>query len=398
MLFQNNNSQAAVVNTNANAKNANTEAGNDRVVLANFNQNANKANLNTNTRSPTPEKDPRDANPTTDAPYIGLLILVALVVGAFGGYVSYLMNVETTAPGTNPAPDGTVPQTNIPKGKVPEWVRSMLVGIAAACLVPLFFHIISSQLLKQAKDDYILLLVYGGFCLVAAISAKRFITTLSNKVLQELEEAKVTANKANEKADKAQASAETAQGTASSARNIAVLGAASTPAVGEETKAKPESGAKVDVKQKSEDLIKEYNDTRNEMRASLTRTARMTQTLRQMIDLMPNLSNFDVLEHLNEKDDKGKRLLGYAYFFHKPDISMLPQLVDSVIDIEKTPFGQYWGILAIGRVIAENGSTKVDPTVVDRLRVFFGNLQHGTDRWHELKGIMDHLVKDTTLP
>jgi hypothetical protein len=72
-----------------------------------------------------------------------------------------------------------------------KWGWSAIAGVGAAFLVPLFLRTVSSELLKDvllpnpASED---LLVFGGFCLLAAISSKRFIESLSEQVLREARE------------------------------------------------------------------------------------------------------------------------------------------------------------------------------------------------------------------
>src|SRR5262249_48914384 len=51
-----------------------------------------------------------------------------------------------------------------------------MLGVAAASMTSLFLKIVSSDLLKQANEgDNVQLLVFFGFCLVASLSAQRFI-------------------------------------------------------------------------------------------------------------------------------------------------------------------------------------------------------------------------------
>ena len=68
---------------------------------------------------------------------------------------------------------------------------SVLTGIAAALLVPLFLNTISSSLLSgilentaKSSDIY----VFFGFCLLGAIASKSMIDTLTNKLLRKTEE------------------------------------------------------------------------------------------------------------------------------------------------------------------------------------------------------------------
>jgi len=85
--------------------------------------------------------------------------------------------------------------------------RCLLVGLGASLLAPLFLKVISSNLLTQQNPpDYLQYLYFGGFCLIASISSKAFIKTLSDRILKEAEDA-------NKKAGAAQQTAQAVQET-----------------------------------------------------------------------------------------------------------------------------------------------------------------------------------------
>ena len=88
----------------------------------------------------------------------------------------------------------------------PTWSRwrwNVAAGVGAALLVPLFLRTVSSDLLpailagRAAPDD---LLVLAGFCLLAAMTSRRFIETLSDRVLREAREARREAERAARRA------------------------------------------------------------------------------------------------------------------------------------------------------------------------------------------------------
>ena len=104
------------------------------------------------------------------------------------------------------------------------WGWGIIAGVGAAFLIPLFLRTVDSSLLsgllsgKEKPEDY---LVFTAFCLLAAISSKAFIQTLSDKVLREIrktreevKESRAEAQKANDTADKAQDVARIAQDAA----------------------------------------------------------------------------------------------------------------------------------------------------------------------------------------
>lgn len=74
-----------------------------------------------------------------------------------------------------------------------DWFWSVVVGLGASLLVPLFLNTISSSLLSgllsgtSGKAD---IYVFSGFCLLGAIASKAMIQTLSQRVLREAQEAR----------------------------------------------------------------------------------------------------------------------------------------------------------------------------------------------------------------
>lgn len=100
------------------------------------------------------------------------IFLVMLLCGAFGGVLNYL-SVQGEEP------------------KNTRFWQSLLGGIVASFMVPLFLNMISSNLIEAVKGtannagDLSKLFVLAGFCLVAGVSSRAFITTLSARVLRE---------------------------------------------------------------------------------------------------------------------------------------------------------------------------------------------------------------------
>ena len=72
------------------------------------------------------------------------------------------------------------------------WWQHAVVGIGASFMVPLFLNMISSNLIDSIRGiddktgDFSKLFVLAGFCLVAAVSSRAFIRSLSDKVMQEV--------------------------------------------------------------------------------------------------------------------------------------------------------------------------------------------------------------------
>lgn len=107
-----------------------------------------------------------------------LVIAIMLGAGILGGVVNFYLT----------RPDDVPP---------PKLARSVVVGMAASLLVPLFLNMISSDLVTNIMDgDKAKPFVLLGFCLVAAISSTAFIRTLSDRVLAEAKRATKTAREA----------------------------------------------------------------------------------------------------------------------------------------------------------------------------------------------------------
>ncbi len=103
-----------------------------------------------------------------------LLTLIGIIVvgGAFGGWVRVAL---------------------APNSESSSAFRAIVAGVGAAVLVPLFLQTVSSDLLEtilKSEDAAAVwrdLFVFAGFCVLAGITAQRFIDNLSDRVLRKLE-------------------------------------------------------------------------------------------------------------------------------------------------------------------------------------------------------------------
>lgn len=68
--------------------------------------------------------------------------------------------------------------------------KNVLMGISASLLIPLFLNMISSNLFKESASDSLKLFILFGFCLIASLSSKAFIETISARLLNEMKETK----------------------------------------------------------------------------------------------------------------------------------------------------------------------------------------------------------------
>jgi hypothetical protein len=131
-----------------------------------------------------------------------LIFIVLLVCGILGGLVNSY------------GEDSPV------DGKGLSWWKQVVIGIAASFMVPLFLNMISSSLLDSIRGtsggtgsigDPSKLFVLAGFALVAAISSRAFITTITSRVLQEVRIAKDQASQAHQIAERAESAANQAE-------------------------------------------------------------------------------------------------------------------------------------------------------------------------------------------
>lgn len=97
------------------------------------------------------------------------LLLVMVASGLLGGVVNFIYSYSNG------------------RKKMVQFVdllKSMITGIAASLLVPIFLNTISSNIVKESETDDTKLLVFAGFCVIAAVSSKAFIKAISGKVLE----------------------------------------------------------------------------------------------------------------------------------------------------------------------------------------------------------------------
>jgi hypothetical protein len=137
-------------------------------------------------------------------------------------------------------------------------------------------------------------------------------------------------------------------------------------------------------------LMDDYEHIRNSQSSGAARTSAMTAVVRKMIEVAPAIHTFDLVDAL--KSDRGGRRLGaYAFLYARPDFEFIDDLVAGVTKVEDKPFGQYWGLQAISRVLASRGGVSVSENVRSQLRQFSGRLPRGTDRDYEIRKILQEL-------
>lgn len=91
------------------------------------------------------------------------------------------------------------------------WWKHLVIGVGASFTVPVFLNMISSNLISEIMGELsdakvvAKLLVLAGFCLLAAISSRAFLRSLSERVLKEVKSARKEAKEAREEAADAKA-------------------------------------------------------------------------------------------------------------------------------------------------------------------------------------------------
>ena len=145
--------------------------------------------------------------------YLLALLAILFIAGLLGGVVNYLMslddpNREKTAEAAAAVTAGLAGSLEDPR----LLRRSLITGVAASFIVPLFLRLSSGGtddlVIKVLKADSpnraADLLVIAAFCLVAAISARSFIQTVSDRVLQQAKAANRKAQEAQDQVEKIQ--------------------------------------------------------------------------------------------------------------------------------------------------------------------------------------------------
>lgn len=106
--------------------------------------------------------------------HIWVLVLLMLGAAILGGSINHFFYAEKR--------EGKVAR------KTP-WYACVLISAGAASLVPLFLTMIASSLVKECETDKQKYLVFFGFCVIAAISSRAFIGSLSVQVLDRIRRA-----------------------------------------------------------------------------------------------------------------------------------------------------------------------------------------------------------------
>ncbi len=147
------------------------------------------------------------------------------------------------------------------------------------------------------------------------------------------------------------------------------------------------------VEQPRENLVELshlYEAIREEQDSGPKRTQAMAEVVREMIEFADVLPDMDVLPMLRS-DSAGQRLAAYAYLYARPDPALLNELVLSVTTREDTPFGQYWGLQAIGLNIGNLETSTQRDAVMRDLVAYSARVPSGSDRGYEVRRILEQI-------
>ena len=104
-----------------------------------------------------------------------MTLVIAIMIGAglLGGTINYFLSPSESQAGLK------------------SWLKCALVGTGASLLIPLFLNTIASELVDGVLENGFSgspALVFAGFCLIAAITSQRFITSVSDAIFQKLKD------------------------------------------------------------------------------------------------------------------------------------------------------------------------------------------------------------------
>jgi DNA-binding transcriptional ArsR family regulator len=97
-----------------------------------------------------------------------IISLIMVIAGAVGGVANFLSDDNLKFESRTVA-------------------KSLVLGISASVMVPLFLSMISSNLLVESSTSAESYFVLAGFCMVASIFSRSFIDGVSSKVLNDLQ-------------------------------------------------------------------------------------------------------------------------------------------------------------------------------------------------------------------
>ena len=246
------------------------------------------------------------------------IIAIIIASGIIGGCVNYYYNLKKDSES-----DGNTLK------------RSIIVGIGASIIVPIFLEITQSRILEGLKshliNDYILFI---SFCVLAGITSTRFISSVSDSVLSRIGKAEDAAKDAKQKADTLIKATEQRGGTQK---------------ISETTKQLIEA-TNTEIKSESSDLD---DPCKGRFGGS-----REDNDFKISVDKVPDPSIkgwYNLTYRVIAKDPSRKRLEGQVRFHlhptFKPDVETV-EVINGIAKLNKIA----WGAFTIGVEILATGS------------------------------------------
>jgi hypothetical protein len=323
------------------------------------------------------------ANPSGQAT-IFIWMLACLLAGTFIGFLFGIPKVVQTNTGTTATPTnagegapGYQQQVNSNLTEISDWLTKIIVGLGLVNLTkfPPYLSAIANILAKglvTPPNGVALAFAYGTIlCYTTLGFLFGYITTRIYLAGAFSEADQNALRRIAEKTDEI-------KGTAQSALQKAEFALITPPVLPQHDRQSP------DVQLSN--LVQEYNDTRANLSSGDMRTRKMTEIIKSMMGILPSVTNFDISGALTSADN-GQRLTGYAWLYVKPDYQYIDQLANAIIK-DPTPFGQYWAILALGRVINLQPMQQLDPNIYNKLKAFHDQYPKGLDREYELRKVL----------
>lgn len=109
-------------------------------------------------------------------------LVMMVIVGLLGGYLSWVNSVH----------EKSNPRDPVCKKKL--W-KHLITGVMATLMVPLFLQMIGSSLLDKISPNNSQFYVFLGFCSAAAYVAQRFAGTVSERLLKDVADKAIHAEK-----------------------------------------------------------------------------------------------------------------------------------------------------------------------------------------------------------
>jgi hypothetical protein len=191
----------------------------------------------------------------------------------------------------------------------------------------------------------------------------------------------------------AEAKADEAKGAAESARRLAIGQTEAKSQTAVSGAAVPTRAAPPHTIEEMERLATEYVQTRKNNAPGDYRTGLMTEIIHRMMAVATGVPEEAILPWLKDPDH-ARRLAAYAYLYARPNFAHVDALLESVANRQNPPFAQYWGIMALQKVIGARGQANVSNQTKAALKVLQSRLGRGTDRHYELSRLLRSLEEE----